>query len=368
MNELPHFDPLKSIQMEKIRNHNNVIETKYLDHELNKFKNEISMTRSRLLVVHDTREHNALTYTPLDNCKLISSFSHGHECVEDFYRDSENAMLMEKRIFENVGDPLKDVTMDMIDDDIDCINRLLDTDEATKVDERYVQFEDFIEIINYDEMESSEKFSDDGRLSNCNVDLDTEIDPILEVKLVPKEQDDRNEPVLELIGKPMQQSVEIVTTKRHEKPTKINSIEDFSNEEKHLVDPNPFIITRLDVTNQPKSVISEPNECTEIQIAPEQDAIVSDLFTNNAHNEDIRRNILQKFFLRWIHFTTIEKLSKDNISCNQSRIQKIETFLNNIRLEKKKQLRHDTTRIVDVKKRIAEPENPMALAKKYHQK
>lgn len=367
MNEPHHFDALKSIQMEKIKNHNNTIETKYLDHELNKFKKEISMTRSRLQVVHDNLEHNSLTYKPLDNSNLISSFSHGHECVEDFYRESQNAALLEKRIFENISDPPEEVavdTIDTLDEDIDCINQLLDADDTTKSDERYVNFVDLIEIFNYDDVETtnSGKCSDISHTMNGDI----EIEPVLEITIVPKEQAS-TDTILELIGKPMQNAVDAATIKQAEKPPKIHSTVNFCDE-KQPIDQNPFIITRLGATNQPKSIPNQPlDDATELYIPPEQNAIVADLFTNDIHSDTMRQNILQKFFLRWIHFTTIEKLAKENISCNQSRIQKIESFLNNIRLEKKKQMRNDS-RTVDVKKKIVEPENPVVLARKYHHK
>lgn len=362
MNELHHFDPVKSIQMEKIKNHNNTIETKYLDHELNKFKKEISMTRSRLVVVHDNMEHNSLTYKPLDNSNLISSFSHGHECVEDFYRESKNTTLLEKQIFENFTDPADDVNM--IDKDIDFIDHLLDTEEMMKIDERYVHFGDHIEIINYDEAETmnSGKCSND-QLDNLNDDI--QIEPVLEVNIVPKEQA-HIRPKLELIGKPMQQYVDIATTKQDDNSHNLIERLCCSEEQQHT-EQNPFVITRLDVASQPKPITNQHNVDTEFQVPPEQNAIVKDLFTNDIHSDTMRRNILQNVFLRWIHFTTIEKLAKDNITCNQSRIQKIEAFLNNIRLEKKKQIRNDS-RIVDVRKKITETENPAVLARKYHHK
>lgn len=368
MNDLPHFDPLKSIQMEKIKNHNNTIEAKYLDHELNKFRKEISMTRSRLLVVHDNLEHNSLSYESIDNRNLISSFTHGHECVEDFYRESENATLMEKRIFENLAQHSTEVTTNALDEDINCINHILDSDNMTKIDDRYVRFEDLIEIINYDDAEglNSGKCSNEDQLSHSNAD--TEIEPVLEVKLVPKEKI-YIEHTLELIGKQMQHSAEIVTPKHQgERTLKIRSMDNCDGPLQ--IDQNPFIITRLEVTNQSKSTLNEPNMDTDNQVPPEQSAIVLDLFTNDNHSDDvIRQNTLQKFFLKWIHFTTIERLSKENISCNQSRIQKIETFLNNIRLEKKKQTRTNDARTVDAKKKKSvEAENPTILARKYHHK
>ncbi|XP_037037996.1 calponin homology domain-containing protein DDB_G0272472 [Bradysia coprophila] len=380
VSELPphHFDALKSIQMEKIKNHNNIIEAKYLDHELNKFRKEISMTRTRLLVVHDNIEHNSLSYKPIDNSNLMSSFSHGHECVEDFYRESENATLIERRIFENIEHQSDEVTLNAVEEDVDSIDDLLHSDEMAKNDDRYVRFGHLIEIINYDEVEGLNrgKCSDEDQLSNSIADrevepaldsnADREIEPILEVKLVPKQQI-QTAPTLELIGKQMQHSAEIVTTKHQdEKPVKMHSIED-NCDDKLLIDQNPFIIRRLEVANQSKSTVNEPNVDTDNYVPPEQNAIVSDLFTNDIQTDMKRQKILQKYFLKWIHFTTIERLSKENISCNQSRIQKIEAFLNNIRLEKKKQLRTNDTRTVDVKKKV-EPENSIVLARKYHHK
>ncbi|KAJ6649713.1 Coiled-coil domain-containing protein [Pseudolycoriella hygida] len=352
-----HFDPLKAIQMEKIKNHNNSIEAKYLEHELKKFKGEISLTRPRPLIVHDNLERSSLTYEPLDNTNLISSFSHGHECVQNFYRESENATLAEQEIFNHLLHP----TNDMIDEDIECINRLIDTNETSKADERNVHFEDQIEILNYEESETTNS----GKCSNSLLD-DVEVEPILEVKVVPKEHTS-SASTLELVGKTMKH-LEIAITKPkenvEEKIKKIHECFHSSTEEKHPGDQNPFIITRLDVANQPQA-ISQPTIDHESLIPPEQKAIVSGLF--GSQSDHSQRLTLQKFFLRWIHFTTIEKLAKENISCNQSRIQKIEAFLNNIRLEKKKQIRSDV-RKVDVKKKTVETENPVVLARKYHHK
>ncbi|XP_031622944.1 uncharacterized protein LOC116340532 [Contarinia nasturtii] len=46
--------------------------------------------------------------------------------------------------------------------------------------------------------------------------------------------------------------------------------------------------------------------------------------------------VLQKYFLRWIHFNTIEKLKRRNPT--QTRLQKMEAFLQNITLERKRAL------------------------------
>lgn len=46
--------------------------------------------------------------------------------------------------------------------------------------------------------------------------------------------------------------------------------------------------------------------------------------------------LLQKYFLRWIHFNTIEKLKRRNPA--QTRLQKMEAFLQNITLERKRAL------------------------------
>lgn len=357
--------------MEKIKNHNNAIETKYLDHELKKFKKEISITRTKLSAVHHNLEDNdLLMYKTLDNTKLISSFSHGHECVQEFYRDSRDASLMENRIFENCAESFDERELSNMSDNEDVSKDLEFNDNYMKthcevVNDRCVRFGGVIEIHDYEEDEIASPICSYRQLDTSRDDITTE--PVLEVKLVPKEQILANT-TLELIGKPIQcNSVDMPILKSEEKIKKNRENSQKSCQDIADSNENPFVITKINVLNQPQSMAKQPTVENQIQIPPEQSAIISDLFTKDSRSDAMRQDALQKYFLRWIHFTTIEKISKENISCNQSRIQKIEAFLNNIRLEKKKHLRADPP-VVDIKKKNCDPQNPLVLARKYQNK
>lgn len=65
----------------------------------------------------------------------------------------------------------------------------------------------------------------------------------------------------------------------------------------------------------------------------ERNDIINEVCSNKSH-ENFR--LLQRYFLQWIHFTTIEKLQRKNPA--QSRLQKMEAFLQNITRERKRAL------------------------------
>lgn len=61
--------------------------------------------------------------------------------------------------------------------------------------------------------------------------------------------------------------------------------------------------------------------------------IIRDVINKESQDEFL---ILQKYFLRWVHFNTIEKLQRRNPA--QTRLQKMEAFLQNITMERKRAL------------------------------
>lgn len=65
----------------------------------------------------------------------------------------------------------------------------------------------------------------------------------------------------------------------------------------------------------------------------EGEDIIRDVFNKESHDDFL---LLQKYFLRWVHFNTIEKLKRRNPA--QTRLQKMESFLQNITLERKRAL------------------------------
>lgn len=86
----------------------------------------------------------------------------------------------------------------------------------------------------------------------------------------------------------------------------------------------------------------------------------------------VNRILLQKYFMRWMHFTTIEKLTKRNP--DQSRLRKMEIFLQNITIERKKTIeklkainKGETTRFTQVKPKFT-TDSPELLARKFNNK
>lgn len=69
------------------------------------------------------------------------------------------------------------------------------------------------------------------------------------------------------------------------------------------------------------------------QQSVERNRIIDELFHAEAKNDRIQ---LQKYFLRWVHFTTIEKLLRRNPE--HTRLQKMQAFLQTITVERKKAL------------------------------
>lgn len=65
----------------------------------------------------------------------------------------------------------------------------------------------------------------------------------------------------------------------------------------------------------------------------ERNDIINEVLDNKLHKNFM---LLQRYFLQWVHFTTIEKLRRRNPA--QNRLQKMEAFLQNITLERKRAL------------------------------
>lgn len=87
----------------------------------------------------------------------------------------------------------------------------------------------------------------------------------------------------------------------------------------------------------------------------EKSAIIEHLFEQRP---DENATLLRKCFLKWVHYTTIERLTRSNV--DQSRVKKMEIFLRNISLERKKALR----KMKEISKAGAPPATIVAKMKK----
>lgn len=101
----------------------------------------------------------------------------------------------------------------------------------------------------------------------------------------------------------------------------------------------PLVITKLSTTTTklsiPKEVDSAITTSEELEDESisnhEQNLIIQQLFRPRANTNT---TLLRRYFLKWIHFITIEKIEREDVSSKSDRVHKINMFLDKIRKEK----------------------------------
>ncbi|XP_034473836.1 calponin homology domain-containing protein DDB_G0272472 [Drosophila innubila] len=109
----------------------------------------------------------------------------------------------------------------------------------------------------------------------------------------------------------------------------------------------PLVIRRIELPRvivQPKQQLEpEVQSCQPCSSSEDEQAesvphekqrIIEQLFQARDNSE---LNLMRKYFLKWIHYTTMEKIERDSGNSQGSRVQKINVFLDKIRQEKRRQ-------------------------------
>ncbi|XP_022220908.2 LOW QUALITY PROTEIN: trichohyalin [Drosophila obscura] len=111
------------------------------------------------------------------------------------------------------------------------------------------------------------------------------------------------------------------------------------------MEPEPLLIRRIEL---PKVVVKpkEPEPTQELSSASDDE---SDLATSHEKQKIIEQlfqarantqiGLMRKYFLKWIHYTTLEKIEREQGHASQThdnRVQKINAFLDKVRMEKKR--------------------------------
>lgn len=153
-----------------------------------------------------------------------------------------------------------------------------------------------------------------------------------------------------------------------------SSCEDTSKESRISLDQHMSILIRNlhlgSVVDQKGSIIvNDTFASNPLGRSTEKDNIIIGLFHSQHENDFI---ILQKYFLRWVHYTTIERLIRRNPE--QSRLQKMQMFLQNITTERKKTLAKLRTTMnaknnCETRKKCQhQMESPRLMMRKYNNK
>ncbi|KAH8413491.1 hypothetical protein KR009_011764 [Drosophila setifemur] len=105
---------------------------------------------------------------------------------------------------------------------------------------------------------------------------------------------------------------------------------------------------------EPPSLPSESEEETNEPPPHEKQKIIDQLFRARANTQLV---VMRKFFLKWIHFTTLEKIEREQghvAQLKDGRVQKINAFLDKVRQEKKRQRTTQQTDMAVEKSKITQ--------------
>ncbi|XP_070067776.1 golgin subfamily A member 6-like protein 26 isoform X2 [Drosophila takahashii] len=148
-------------------------------------------------------------------------------------------------------------------------------------------------------------------------------------------------------------------------------------EGKEEPEPEPLLIRRIElpkVVVKPKEpeqpeLSSDSEDESAVAPAHEKQKIIEQLFQARANTQLV---VMRKYFLKWIHFTTMEKIEREqgqSIQARDNRVQKINAFLDKVRQEKKRQRTEtveETSKITQ--KSLEQRQEAVKMAKQFKNK
>ncbi|KAH8351935.1 hypothetical protein KR084_000699 [Drosophila pseudotakahashii] len=142
-------------------------------------------------------------------------------------------------------------------------------------------------------------------------------------------------------------------------------------------EPEPLLIRRIELPKvvvkpkepEPPELSSDSEDESGVAPAHEKQKIIDQLFQARANTQLV---VMRKYFLKWIHFTTMEKIEREQGQSSQmrdNRVQKINAFLDKVRQEKKRQRTEtvdETSKITQ--KSLEQRQEAVKMAKQFKNK
>lgn len=277
--------------MEKVKEHNQVVEDHYINNELSKLRSQFQ--KQRLI---DKVKPPKVNLDP-DMSEIIRSSQSSASSVRDFYTAPIDALEhMETSVAMMDTKTIQSIVLPSLGDE-DSSSSIF----SAKNLEITVHFEE-----NVDDTGSES--------SSLRTPNDHEIDSAISY-LADKVLDQiEAEAKLELVEEKFQQ-LKLTGTHICDEPDESLTVTKIVKEEIQ------------EIKNDDEE--DDSDEC--VSSTTETNSLVQKLFIQRFPPD---RVLIQKYFLKWIHYTTIQKIEKENISSNPSQISKINSFLDKIRHEK----------------------------------
>lgn len=347
--------------------HNIAIEEHFIANELNKFRQQLQKVHKKNYV--KKRLEQTLK---MDNTDLMKSLEKSSKHIEDFYAAPVEALHQVYDVCRQEVSLKESDKENLVDKDHnneeDIINKtivkyeeimqhfpemnenekhicrtpspLTETEELLKpmkavgenhmLQIRCVRFEEEVEVCKFQRENSTCSNTSDG-IDSVISDLAEEAlyELKMEEEAKSKQQESLNnvEPIKETTENP---------TSDHSVTSVLTTATTTSNEESSDY-MTPLVIKGTIAPSTFKNSLGQEgiehisnSEDDESTLSCEQNKIIEQLFQARAHTNIY---ILRKYFLKWIHFTTIQKIERESDSRND-RVHLINVFLDKIRKEK----------------------------------
>lgn len=343
----------------------------FLNEEIEKFRNKIEAMRPKPSISDAKKNTHCSKYNGIKDfdCDKIASNIKQKYTLNGI----KNGYNSEYKLDIVLGGGDNEESLDLLDDQ--NFDRRFENN-IEKISQKYTELE---RIYNYevDATDHGEKFAATDKSDSRSLNVDRK----MKVTLVPKPKEKEKNCDFELIITPAFCPLELDDVA--ESPCEAIPIPKQNlyvaetiikkPKRKQLFSPGQsIVVSKIEVPNL------NPDQSAECGLqnvdfnvnAVEKSAIISELFI-----EQTDRAILKKYFIKWFRYNTIMKLTKQNTS--QCRVKKIEAFLNNLTVERRKELERlkanalkskQNSTNCETKTRHMNVENPELLARKYNNK
>ncbi|XP_059610789.1 golgin subfamily A member 6-like protein 6 [Phlebotomus argentipes] len=351
----PKIREFREEQQEKITSHNKTIEINMIENELSKFRQEMTKKHPPKVKKVKIPEN---PYCLLDNGEIFTSLSTTEEKTNDFYRKMIEAPIESAKIFDVV-----------------------------KVEQKIpsVQFEDSVEIITYPQEvaevrdEAVESPLDEETyfglreerqmISYCE-ETTTTVKSFFTFHGITSSPSQESESGSSTAHGSTESSTIFNQEDELEASFLEQAIKAASQESESEKNPNEeLMIRQLLPGKRSETEADEPKVEGRGEISPEKIKIISELFREHseAYN-DFKEILLRKYFLKWLHYTTVEKVSKCKSISSTDRIGKIDAYLSKIREEKRRVRKKEENAEAEGEKKSVPKEESIILTKKYRSK
>lgn len=358
--------------MENIRNHNNMVESRMIAHELSKFKMDIRKLSAKSGAVSPKYEDS------LESCdedseetKLLQALRESEDATFAYKNDSNNIVVEKKKSKDQCrefsceeGSGFSGSTIAIsessqekavhFETDFIKVSAQPKPGKCKDFQEYYDITEDYSKFNVDDDMDTGHKTYDDCFMC-CNDDdcqfaqFESRSYDVHSFYSLPNLNDGDIENLMKITKFQSMMTVETTTVQDYscclvtdldQKDEKKIQYLDKSIEEAET--EKMLIVRRMEIEekNYQELVIMSHAHSKNISDpqAFECEKIINDLFMENQQNKEnqAEKELLKICFKDWLQKTTVAKILKTNAFTNEDRVKKINCFLNKIRLEQNK--------------------------------